>query len=79
MVGQIYPTELQLNKTNSSDTEAPFLELNLSITNGIVSSKIYNKRDDYNFEIVNFPFLDGDNPRIFEPKNREVIENYFKA
>ena len=42
MVGQIYPTELQLNKANSSDTEAPFLDLNLSITNGIVSSKIYN-------------------------------------
>ena len=30
MVGQIYPTELQLNKANSSDTEAPFLDLNLS-------------------------------------------------
>ena len=60
MVGQIYPTELQLNKANSSDTEAPFLDLNLSITNGIVSSKIYDKRDDFNFEIVNFPFLDGD-------------------
>ena len=43
MVGQIYPTELQLNKANSSDTEAPFLDLNLSITNGIVSSKIYDK------------------------------------
>ena len=28
--------------------------------NGIVSSKIYDKRDDFNFEIVNFPFLDGD-------------------
>ena len=55
MVGQIYPTELQLNKANSSDTEAPFLDLNLSITNGIVSSKIYDKRDDFNFEIVNFP------------------------
>ena len=54
MVGQIYPTELQLNKANSSDTEAPFLDLNLSITNGIVSSKIYDKRDDFNFEIV-FP------------------------
>ena len=41
IVGQIYmhPTELQLNKTNSSDTEAPFLDLNLSISNGIVSSK----------------------------------------
>ena len=59
MVGQIYPTELQLNKANSSDTEAPFLDLNLSITNDIVSSKIYDKQDDFNFEIVNFPFLGG--------------------
>ena len=63
MVGQIYPTELQLNKANSSHTEAPFLDFNLSITNGIVSSKIYDKRDDFNYEIVNFPFLDGDVPR----------------
>ena len=63
MVGQIYPTELQLNKANSSDTEAPFLDLNLSITNGIVSSKIDDKRDDFNFEIVKFPCLDGDVPR----------------
>ena len=63
MVGQIYPTELQLNKAYSSDTEAPFLDLNLSITNDIASSKIYDKRDDYNFEIVIFPFLDGDVPR----------------
>ena len=63
MIGKIYPTELQLNKANSSDTEAPFSDLNLSITNGIVSSKIYDKRDDFNFEIVNFPFLDGDVPR----------------
>ena len=52
MMGQIYPTELQLNKANSSDTEALFLDLNLSITNGIVSSKIYDKQDDFNFEIV---------------------------
>ena len=51
MVGQIYPPKLQLNKANSSDTEAPFLDLNLSITKGIVSSKIYDKRDDLNFEI----------------------------
>ena len=63
MVGQIYPTELQLNEANSSDTEAPFLDFNLSITNGVVSSKIYDKRDDFKFEIVNFPFLDGDVPR----------------
>ena len=62
MVGKIYPTELQLNKANSSDTEAQLLDLNMSISNGIVSSKIYDKRDDFNFEIVNFPFLDGDVP-----------------
>ena len=39
MVDQIYPTELQLNKANSSDTETTFLDLNLSITNGIVFLK----------------------------------------
>ena len=63
MVGQIYPTELQLNEANSSDTEALFLDLNLSLTNGIVSSKTYDKRDDFNFEIVNFQFLIGNVPR----------------
>ena len=63
MAGQIYPTDFQLDKANSSDAEALFLDLNLSITNGIVSSKIYDKRDDFNFEIVNFPLPDGDVPR----------------
>ena len=63
MVGQIYPTELQLNMANSSDTEAPFLDFNLFITKGIVPSKIFDKQDDVNIEIVNFPFRDGDVPR----------------
>ena len=58
MGGQIYPTEHQLNKANSS--EALFLDWNLSITNGIFSPKIYDKWDDFNFEKVNFPFLGGD-------------------
>ena len=58
MMGRIYPPELQLNKANASDTEAPFLDLHLSILNGLVSSKIYYKRDK-----VNFPFLDGNVPR----------------
>ena len=63
MVNQIYPSELQLNKANISDTEAPFLDLHLSISNGFVSSKIYDQHDDFDFDIVNFPFLDGDFPR----------------
>ena len=58
-----HPAELQLNKANASDTEAAFLDLNLSIHNDIVSTKIYDKRDDFIFDIVNFPFLDGDVPR----------------
>ena len=48
---------------NNLKKENGFLDLNLSITNGIVSSKIYDKRYDFNFEIVNFPFLDEDVPR----------------
>ena len=63
MVSQIYPPYLQLNKANTSDTEAPFLDLHLTISNDIVSSQIYDKRDDFDFEIVNVSFLDGDVPR----------------
>ena len=56
MVSQIYPSELQINKAYTSDTQAAFLDLHLSISNDIVSTKIYAKRDDFDFEIVNFPF-----------------------
>ena len=56
MVSQIYPSELQLNKANTSDTEAAFVDLHLSISNDIVSTKIYDKRHDFDFEIVNFQF-----------------------
>ena len=57
----IWFAELQLSKANASDTEAAFLDLNLSIHNDTVYTKIYDKRDD--FDIVNFPFLDGDAPQ----------------
>ena len=63
MVSQIYPSGLQLTKANTSDTEAVFLDLHLSIFNDIVSTKIYDKRGDFDFETVNYPFLDGDVPR----------------
>ena len=70
MANQIYPAELQLNKANISDTEAPFLDLHLSVSNGSVSSKSYDKRDDFDFDIVNVPgffffffFFYGDVPR----------------
>ena len=63
MVNQICPRELQLNKAITTDTEMPFLDLHLSIANGFVTSKTYDKRNDFDFNTVNFPFLDGDVPR----------------
>ena len=39
------------------------MDLHLSISDGFVKTKIHDKRDDFDFNIVNFPFLDGDVPR----------------
>ena len=39
------------------------LDLHLSISFGFVKTKIYDKRDDFDFDIVNFLFQDGDVPR----------------
>ena len=57
MVAQIYPTELQLNKANTTDTEGAFLDLHLLISNGFDSSKIYYKHDNFDFGVADFPFL----------------------
>ena len=62
-VPSIYPSELTLNKANTSDKSAAFLDLDISIKDDTLSTKIYDKRDDFNFSIVNYPHLDGDVPR----------------
>ena len=46
-----------------SDTEGLFLDLHLSMLDGYVKIKNYDKRDDFDIDILNFPFLDGDIPR----------------
>ena len=58
MVSLIYPSELQLNTANTSDTGSRVLRLAffLFISNDIFSTKFCDKRDDFDFEIVNFPF-----------------------
>ena len=63
LISQIYLSELQLNKANSFGAEAPFLDLQLSVLDVFISCKIYDKRGDFDFEIVSFPYLDGDVPR----------------
>ena len=62
MVSHIYPSEFQLNKVNGSDTEASFLDLHLSIPDDFVRTKTFDKRDNFDFDIVNFPFLDDGVP-----------------
>ena len=60
------------------------LDLHLSISNDIVFTKIYDKRDDFDFEIVNFPFLDGDVPRsssydaYFNTRNKLLTQKLLK-
>ena len=56
MVTKIYASELQLNKTNFTDTNTAFLDLHLLISNGFVSSKMPDKHVDFDFDIVNFLF-----------------------
>ena len=51
MVGKFQQSELQLNKANSSNTKAPVWNLQLSFSNGFVSSKYYDKREDFDFDI----------------------------
>ena len=63
MVNNIYPSKLELNKVNVSDTEVSFLDLHLSISDGFVKTNIYDKQDDFGFDIVIFLFPDCDFPR----------------
>ena len=62
VMNEIYPKELQLNKANANNDHCPFLDLDITLSNGTLITKIYDKRDDFSFPIVNFPFLDGDVP-----------------
>ena len=74
-IPDIYPRELELKKANDLDTSASFLDLNLTIANNIISTSVYDKSDDFNFQIVNFPDLSGDVPRETSRDVRAVFEN----
>ena len=63
MVNQIYPPELQLNKANTSDNEAAFWICISLFQTALFPRKIYDKRDDFDFDKVIFSLLDSDVPR----------------
>ena len=56
--------ELQLNKANTSGKETSFLDLNIKVISSDINTSVYDKRDDFGFPIVNFPWLSGDVPRL---------------
>jgi hypothetical protein len=54
----IYPDELEIKDTTESDKSASYLDILLNIdSNGRLTTSLYDKRDDFDFAIVNFPFL----------------------
>ena len=62
-LGQMYPVELEIKDTVESNTSASYLDLLLSIgRDGQLQTSIYDKRDDFNFHITNFPFLSRNIP-----------------
>jgi hypothetical protein len=57
-VDRIYPNELEIKDTTDTDRSASYLDLHLEIdSEGRLRTKLYNKKDDFNFHIVNFPFI----------------------
>ena len=69
---EIYPKELVLVPDDNNGCTAPFLDLQLLITEGVISTSIYDmKRDAFDFPIVNFPNLSGNIP------NKSAYEHSF--
>ena len=62
-LGQLYPAELEIKDTTESTTFASYLDLLLSIRKDCqLHSSIYDKGDDFNFDITNFPFMGSNIP-----------------
>ena len=59
---EIYPKELVLVPDDSDGLSTPFLDLQLVTKNGVVSTSIFDKRDSFDFRIINFPTLTGNIP-----------------
>ena len=59
---RIYPPELELNCEDKDDKEVTYLDLHLQIKNDFIEYKLYDKRDNFGFNIVNFPNLSGNIP-----------------
>ena len=60
---KIYPRQLEIKPESNNPLEVAFLDLKLIIHNSMLTFSIYDKRDDFNFNIVNFPFMESCIPK----------------
>ena len=56
-IEDIYPPELQLKKTTECSTALSYLDILITIDNGRFSTTLFDKRDSFSFDIVNFSHL----------------------
>ena len=61
-IPDIYPPELDLKKTTESPSTVSYLDILITINNGQYVTAVYDKRDSFNFSIVNFPYLSSNIP-----------------
>ena len=63
-IPDIYPREIRFNKANTSDKESSLLDWHIKVIGNNIHTSVYDKREDFGFPIVNFPWLSGDVPRL---------------
>ena len=62
VIGDIYPPELVLKETTEKSGLVSYLDVGISVRNGQYNTTVYDKRDSFNFKIVNFPFMSSNIP-----------------
>ena len=60
---KIYPRDLEIKPESNNPLEVAFLDLKINLNNSQINFSIYDKRDDFNFPIVNFPHMDSCIPK----------------
>ena len=58
----IYPTELQLNKENEGYSSTDFLDMHIEIKDKVFTTRLYDKRDHFGFDITRLPYRDSNIP-----------------
>ena len=61
-LGEIYPAQMEISKTNDLSNSANYLDMKISIKDGKFDVMRYDKREDFNFKVINFPHFNTNSP-----------------